>query len=51
VLVLVAVERLSYTEISSLLGMPVATVIARLSQARETLRARSASPQSAPGAN
>jgi len=51
VLVLVAVERLSYTEISGLLGMPVATVIARLSQARETLRARSASPQSAPGAN
>ncbi len=51
VLVLVAVERLSYTEISGLLGMPVATVIARLSQARETLRARSASSQSAPGAN
>lgn len=51
VLVLVAVERLSYTEISALLGMPVATVIARLSQARETLRARSASSQSAPGAN
>jgi len=50
VLVLVAVEQLSYTEIAGLLRMPVATVIARLSQARETLRASSAR-QSAPNAN
>ena len=51
VLVLVAVERLSYTEIAGLLRMPVATVIARLSQARETLRASAPKPVSAPNAN
>jgi RNA polymerase sigma-70 factor (ECF subfamily) len=51
VLVLVAVERLSYTEIAGLLRMPVATVIARLSQARETLRASAVKPASAPNAN
>jgi RNA polymerase sigma-70 factor (ECF subfamily) len=51
VLVLVAVERLSYTEIAALLGTPVATVVARLSQARETLRARAAKPVSAPNAS
>lgn len=51
VLVLAAVERLSYTEIAGLLHMPVATVIARLSQARETLRASASKPISAPNAN
>ena len=51
VLVLVAVERLSYTEVAGLLRMPVATVIARLSQAREALRVSAANPVSAPGAN
>jgi len=51
VLVLVAVERLSYGEIAALLRLPVATVIARLSQARETLRASSSKPLSAPNAN
>jgi RNA polymerase sigma-70 factor (ECF subfamily) len=51
VLVLVAVERLSYMEIASLLHTPVATVISRLSQAREALRARSSKPLSAPNAN
>jgi RNA polymerase sigma-70 factor (ECF subfamily) len=51
VLVLAAVERLSYAEIAGLLRMPVATVVARLSQARETLRARGSKPVSAPGAN
>jgi len=51
VLVLVAVERLSYVEIAGLLRMPVATVVARLSQARETLRARAAKPVSAPNAS
>jgi RNA polymerase sigma-70 factor (ECF subfamily) len=38
VLVLVAVERLSYDEIAILLGVSVATVIARLSSARESMR-------------
>ena len=38
VLVLVAVERMSYADIAALLHMPVATVISRLSQAREALR-------------
>ncbi len=51
VLVLVAVERLSYTEIAALLRMPVATVVARLSQARETLRASASKTLSAPNAN
>jgi RNA polymerase sigma-70 factor (ECF subfamily) len=39
VLALVAVERLAYEEIGTLLGVPVATVFARLVQAREALRA------------
>jgi RNA polymerase sigma-70 factor, ECF subfamily len=48
ILVLVAVERMSYAEIASLLDLPVATVIARLSQARETLRSSVSTPLSAP---
>ena len=48
VLVLVAVERMSYMDIAALLHMPVATVISRLSQAREALRAIPPKPQSAP---
>lgn len=51
ILVLAAVERLSYTDIAALLRMPVATVIARLSQARETLRASASKPVSAPNAS
>jgi len=39
VLVLVAVERMSYADIAALLHIPAATVISRLSQAREALRA------------
>lgn len=48
VLVLVAVERLSYSDIATLLRIPVATVVARLSQARAALHAPSASSHSAP---
>ena len=47
VLVLVAVERMSYTDVAALLRIPVATVISRLSQAREALR--SIPPQPAVG--
>jgi RNA polymerase sigma-70 factor (ECF subfamily) len=38
VLVLVAVERMSYDEVATLLAMPVATVLTRLARAREALR-------------
>jgi RNA polymerase sigma-70 factor (ECF subfamily) len=48
VLVLVAVERMSYVDIATLLDIPVATVVSRLSQARETLRAIPPNPLSAP---
>ena len=48
VLVLVAVEQMSYPDIAALLRLPVATVISRLSQAREVLRASPPKPVSAP---
>lgn len=48
VLVLVAVEEMSYKDIAALLHLPVATVISRLSQAREVLRSSSSKPASAP---
>ena len=48
VLVLVAVERMSYVDIAALLHIPVATVISRLSQAREVLRSSPPKPVSAP---
>jgi len=48
VLVLVAVERMSYADVAAFLRMPVATVISRLSQARETLRSIPPKPLSAP---
>lgn len=51
VLVLVAVERMSYVEIAALLQLPVATVIARLSQACEALRSNLSKPLSAPNAS
>jgi RNA polymerase sigma-70 factor, ECF subfamily len=38
VLVLVAVEGLPYDEIATLLGVPIATVMARLNSARESMR-------------
>ena len=49
ILVLVAVERLSYAEVASLLQMPVATVVSRLSQAREALRTGASKAQFTPG--
>ena len=48
ILVLVAVERLSYADIASLLQIPVATVVSRLTQARETLRTSESQTQSTP---
>jgi RNA polymerase sigma-70 factor (ECF subfamily) len=48
VLVLVAVERISYEEIAALLAVPVATVFARLVQAREGLRFIASEPLGAP---
>jgi len=48
VVVLVAVERMSYADIAALLSIPAATVIARLSQAREGLRSTPSMPQSTP---
>jgi RNA polymerase sigma-70 factor (ECF subfamily) len=48
VLVLVAVERMSYIDIAALLRLPVATVIARLSHAREALRSSAPKAESAP---
>ena len=48
VLVLVAVERLSYADVATLLRIPVATVVSRLSQAREALHHMTAKSQSAP---
>jgi RNA polymerase sigma-70 factor (ECF subfamily) len=50
VLVLVAVERMSYEDVAILLDVPVATVLSRLTQARELLRAGAesrAAPKSA----
>lgn len=44
VFVLVAVERMSYLEIATLLQVPVATVISRLLQARDALRSSSFEP-------
>jgi len=48
VLVLVAVERMSYEETATLLAVPVATVFARLVQAREALRSVEFEPMTAP---
>jgi RNA polymerase sigma-70 factor (ECF subfamily) len=49
ILVLVAVERLAYAQVAILLHMPVATVVSRLAQARETLRTSTSKAQSTPG--
>ena len=44
VLMLAAVEELRYEEISTVLGVPIGTVMSRLSRAREKLRRRTAEP-------
>jgi RNA polymerase sigma-70 factor (ECF subfamily) len=44
VLMLVAVERLSYADIASLLGVPIATVMSTLSRARARLADSSRMP-------
>jgi RNA polymerase sigma-70 factor (ECF subfamily) len=48
VLVLVAVEQMSYQDIATLLAVPVATVSARLTQAREALRSVALQSRTAP---
>jgi RNA polymerase sigma-70 factor (ECF subfamily) len=48
VLVLVAVERMSYEDIAALLAVPLATVLARLTQARASLRSGASETLTAP---
>ena len=48
VLVLVAVERMSYEDIAALLAAPLATVLARLTQARASLRSGASETITAP---
>ncbi len=48
VLLLVAVERLSYDDIAAFLRVPVATVVSRLTAAREALHEAALRAQSAP---
>lgn len=48
VLLLVAVERLSYSDIAALLRIPVATVVSRLSAAREALHVAALKAPTAP---
>ena len=49
VVVLVAVERMSYDDVAALLHVPVATVMSRLQQARGALRSSAIARASAHG--
>lgn len=40
VLLLIDVEQLAYAEVSNLLGVPVGTIVSRLSRARSRVRAQ-----------
>jgi RNA polymerase sigma-70 factor (ECF subfamily) len=48
VLALVAVEQMSYADVSTVLAVPAATVFARLVQARESLRSGTIAALAAP---
>ena len=48
VLLLAAVEEMRYQDIAKVVGVPIGTVMSRLSRARERLRRMTGDPYSAP---